>query len=219
MPRRAAFRGDADDLEYIRSLPSLPETAVELEAEARSLHAPPDSLRLRERATVTVVTHEDLASRRIVAFATHALLGDAGEGVEPGLVLTPPAVASPSDDGLLRASAIAALKFDADVVVLSACNTAASDGTPGAEGFSGLAKAFLFAGARALVVSHWSVESKATVELMTRFFAASAERGVGRAEALQRAMLAIMDDKDHPELAHPFYWAPFVVVGEGGHPR
>jgi CHAT domain-containing protein len=215
LPRRTAFRGDAADLEYIRSLPSLPETAAELEAEARTLHAPPDSLRLRERATVTVVTREDLASRRIVAFATHALLGDGGDGAEPGLVLTPPAVPSSDDDGLLRASAIAALKLDADVVVLSACNTAASDGTPGAEGFSGLAKAFLFAGARALVVSHWSIESKTTVELMKRFFAASVEPGVGRAEALRRAMLAIMETEDHPELAHPFYWAPFVVVGEG----
>jgi CHAT domain-containing protein/tetratricopeptide (TPR) repeat protein len=216
MPRRAAFRGDAADLDYIRSLPSLPETADELEAEARLLHASPDSLRLRERATVKIVTHEDFTNRRIVAFATHALLGDPGEAIEPALVMTPPATPSPEDDGLLRASAIAALKLDADVVVLSACNTAASDGTPGADGFSGLAKAFLFAGARALVVSHWSVESKATVELMKRFFTASAEPGVGRAEALRRAMLALMADPNTPEFAHPFYWAPFVVVGEGG---
>jgi CHAT domain-containing protein len=216
VPRRLAVRGDAADLEYVRSLPSLPETADELEAEARLLHGGPDSLRLRERATVRAVMQEDFTNRRIVVFATHALVGDASEAIEPALVLTPPAVPSPDDDGLLRASAIAALKLDADVVVLSACNTAASDGSPGAEGFSGLAKAFLFAGTRALVVSHWSVESKATVELMTRFFTAAAEPSVGRAEALRRAMLGMLSDPNHPEFAHPFFWAPFVIVGEGG---
>jgi CHAT domain-containing protein/Tfp pilus assembly protein PilF len=219
VPRtRSAFRGDAADVNYLRSLPSLPETAVELEADARMLGAGPDSLLLRERATVTAVTHADLAGRRVVAFATHALLADDGDTAEPGLVLTPPAAPSAADDVLLRASVIATLKLDADLVVLSACNTAASDGTPGAEGFSGLTKAFLYAGARALVVSHWSVESDATVDLMGRFFAASAEPSVGRAEAMRRAMLGVLDDKDHREFAHPFYWAPFVVVGEGDRP-
>jgi CHAT domain-containing protein/Tfp pilus assembly protein PilF len=209
---------DAAEADYLRSLPSLPETASELEAEARMLHAGPGALLLRENATVTAVTRADLSSRRVLAFATHALLADDGDTAEPGLVLTPPAAPSAEDDGLLRASVIATLKLDADLVVLSACNTAASDGTPGAEGFSGLAKAFLYAGARALVVSHWSVESDATVDLMGRFFAALTDRGVGRAEAMRRAMLGVLQDPDHPEFAHPFYWAPFVVVGEGGRP-
>jgi CHAT domain-containing protein/tetratricopeptide (TPR) repeat protein len=215
---RAAFRGDVADVAYLRSLPSLPETAEELEAEARMLHAGPDSLLLRDMATVPVVMHADLASRRVIAFATHALLADDAEFAEPSLVLTPPNAPSAADDGLLRASVIATLKLDANLVVLSACNTAAPDGTPGAEGFSGLAKAFLYAGARTLVASHWSVSSEATVELMRRFFEASAEAGQGRAEAMRRAMLGVMADEDHPEFAHPFYWAPFVVVGEGGAP-
>jgi CHAT domain-containing protein len=215
---RGVFRGGEVDVEYLRSLPSLPETAGELEAEAEMLRATPDSLFLRERATVTAVTHADLVNRRIITFATHALLGGDSDFAEPGLVLTPPTVPSPEDDGLLRASAIAMLKLDADLVVLSACNTAASDGTPGAEGFSGLTKAFLYSGTRALVVSHWSVESEATVALMRHMFAAAGDRGVGRAEALRDAMMAVMEDQDHPEFAHPFYWAPFVVVGEGGLP-
>jgi CHAT domain-containing protein len=67
--------------------------------------------------------------------------------VEPALVLTPPAKATPDDDGLLTASKIATLKLNGDWVMLSACNTAAGDGTPDAGGMSGRAKAFFYAGA------------------------------------------------------------------------
>jgi CHAT domain-containing protein len=107
------------------------------------------------------------------------------------------------------------LKLNADLVILSACNTASSDGTPGAEGFSGLSKAFLYAGARSLMVSNWSVVSGSTVALMTQMSAHLEEKGVGRAEALRRAELELMDEKEHPEFANPLFWAPFVVVGEG----
>src|SRR5262249_1385701 len=120
------------------------------------------------------------------------------------------------DDGLLTASEVAHdVKLDADWVVLSACDTAATDGTPGAEGLSGLAKAFFYAGARSLLVSHWAVESHAAVRLTTGAFAALAAGGIGRAEALRRSMLAMLDDKTHPFYAHPMFWAPFVLVGEG----
>jgi CHAT domain-containing protein len=96
-------------------------------------------------------------------FATHGLMsGDLGGLAEPALVLTPPPEASPDNDGLLTASKIATLKLNASWVVLSACNTAAGDGTPDAGGLSGLAKAFFYAGARSLLVSHWSVPSQAT---------------------------------------------------------
>jgi len=107
----------------------------------------------------------------------------------------------------------------ADWVVLSACNTAAG-GEPGAEGLSGLAKAFFYAGSRALLVSHWPVASESTVKLITGLFGeAAAHREIGRAEALRRSMMTLMNDPDHPEFAHPVFWAPFVVVGEGGSQR
>jgi CHAT domain-containing protein/Flp pilus assembly protein TadD len=212
---KSVFRGDAVDQAELRDLPSLPETAGELQAEAKLFNAAQGSVLLADAATVTAVKRADLASRRIIAFATHGLLaGDVGVA-EPGLVLTPPANPTPADDGLLKASEIAQLKLNADLVILSACNTAASDGTPGAEGFSGLSKAFLYAGTRSLMVSHWSVVSDSTVALMTRMAALLEQKGIGRAEALRRAELALMDDKDHPEFAHPLFWAPFVVVGEG----
>ena len=96
-----------------------------------------------------------------------------------------------------------------------ACNTAV-DGTPGAEGLSGLAKAFFYAGSRALLVSHWPVFSNAAVAITTRMLKEPARPGVGRAEAHRHAMLALIDDTDNPHYAHPMFWAPFVVVGEGG---
>src|SRR6202167_853754 len=213
---KSIFRGDAVDQAELRDLPSLPETAGELQTEAKLFNAGQGSVLLADAATVTAVKRADLASRRVIAFATHGLLaGDVGVA-EPGLVLTPPANPTPADDGLLKASEIAQLKLNADLVILSACNTAASDGTPGAEGFSGLSKAFLYAGARSLIVSHWSVVSDSTVALMTRMATLLEQKGLGRAEALRRAELALMDDKDHPEFAHPLFWAAFVVVGEGG---
>jgi CHAT domain-containing protein len=102
-------------------------------------------------------------------------------------------------------------------VILSACNTAgggqgASSAT-GAEALSGLARAFFYAQARALLVSHWAVDSDATVKLITKAVGAmSQNKSVGRAEALRQAMLALIDQGDARE-AHPSYWAPFVVVG------
>ena len=84
-----------------------------------------------------------------------------------------------------------------------------------AEALSGLARAFFYAGARALLVSHWYVDSRATVALIRGAFAElKANPKIGRAEALRRSMLALADNKDE-QFAQPAAWAPFVVVGEG----
>src|SRR5262249_11313407 len=128
--------------------------------------------------------------------------------------MTPPDKASDIDDGYLSASEVAALKLDADWVILSACNTAAG-GAQGAEALSGLARAFFYAGARSLLVSHWEVASESTVKLITKAIAAlKSDTKIGRAEGLRRAMLSMIKDGKNYE-AHPSFWAPFVVVGEG----
>ena len=94
---------------------------------------------------------------------------------------------------------------------------AAGDGTPDAGGLSGLAKAFFYAGARSLLVSHWSVPSRATVKLVTEAFEAlKNDPTIGRAEALRRAEISMLDPANPPEFAHPLTWAPFVLAGEGG---
>jgi CHAT domain-containing protein len=136
------------------------------------------------------------------------------DGIEPGLILTRPSGASEEDDGNFSGAEIAALKLDADWVILSACNTAAGNAS-NAEALSGLARAFIDAQARVLLVSHWGVDSNATVKLVT--FAVreiARDKTVGRAEALRRAMLSLIAGGNAGE-AHPTFWAPFIVVGEG----
>lgn len=207
--------GQSADLEVLKDLPRLRETAGELADIARTLGAGRESVILGLDASETRVRSMALDEYRVVAFATHGLLpSEIRCQSEPSLVLTPPATASPKDDGLLDASEVAQLKLDADWVLLSACNTARADGKLGGESLSGLAQAFFYAGARALVASHWAVASQPTVQLTTGMFGIyTREPAVGRAEALRRSQLALAANKD---TSHPFFWAPFVLVGDGG---
>jgi CHAT domain-containing protein/tetratricopeptide (TPR) repeat protein len=205
------YRDGVADLRALRELAPLPETAQELIAVGKVLGAAPDAIYLREAASEPRVRSAPLKDYRILHFATHGLVaGDLSGLTEPALVLTLPPVASETDDGLLTASEIATLSLDADWVVLSACNTAAGSGR-GAEALSGLARAFFYAGARAVLASHWAVYSQAAVELTTGSFAALAARPrLGRAGAFRSAMLDLIARGEPPS-----YWAPFVLVGEG----
>lgn len=207
--------GKATDLQALRELPRLPDTARELADVARSLGAGPDSVVVGADASEARVRSAALDEYRVVAFATHGLLpSELRCQAEPALVLTPPAAVGPQDDGLLDASEAAQLKLDADWVLLSACNTARSDGKLAGESLSGLAQGFFYAGARALLASHWAVASRATVQLTTGMFSVySREPTSGRAEALRRSQLALASD---PATSHPYFWAPFVLVGDGG---
>ena len=208
-------QGQAADLEMVRDLPRLPDTARELADIARSLGAGRDSLVLGAEATESRVRSTALDQYRVVAFATHGLLpSEMRCQTEPSLALTPPAVIGAQDDGLLDASEVAQLKLDADWVLLSACNTARSDGKLAGESLSGLAQGFFYAGARALLASHWAVASRPTVQLTTGMISAyTREPASGRAEALRRSQVALAGD---PATSHPYFWAPFVLVGDGG---
>jgi CHAT domain-containing protein/Tfp pilus assembly protein PilF len=159
-------RGLADPV-ALNALPPLPGTRREVLALARALEAPDTAIRLGLEATETAVKSSDLLRHAsIVAFATHGLVaGDISGLAEPALAFTPPAVASATDDGLLTASEVTGLSLSADWVILSACNTAAPDGSVGGEGLSGLANAFFYAGARSLLVSHWPVRDDAAAWL------------------------------------------------------
>jgi CHAT domain-containing protein len=121
------------------------------------------------------------------------------------------------EDGLLTMSEVMGLKMNADLVVLSACNTAGERAeTRNGEGFAGLTRAFMHAGARGLLVSHWSVESLATRDLITDFFRRR-QAGAPTPDALAAAqtdLRASRDEQLHLSRAHPFFWAPFVHVGD-----
>jgi CHAT domain-containing protein len=213
------YRGMLPDTNALAELPALPETADELRAIGKILGAGSEDIKLGEAASVTNVKKEPIGDYRVVYFATHALVAGEVERfakvkAEPALVLSIPEKPTEDDDGLLRASDVAMLKMYADFVVLSACNTAAGD-KPGAEALSGLARAFFYAGAKSLVVSHWEVDSDATVELMDGLFEAlKANPRLSHAEALQTSMLRMIANSSKPEWAQPQFWAPFVVVGE-----
>ncbi len=216
----AYLRGRLADVELLSGrIPPLPDTADELKAVGRVFKARKSEIVLGRQASETVIKKMSRGGKlddyRIVHFATHGLIAGELEGLgEPALALSLPGKATENDDGLLTASEVAQLKLNADWVVLSACNTAAGE-KPGAEAFSGLARAFFYSGTRALLVSHWPVISEAAVKLTTRTFSEmNGDPAIGRAEALRRSMLALID-KGAPYERHPAYWAPFVVVGDG----
>jgi CHAT domain-containing protein len=209
--------GRLADVAKLKALPYLRGSRVELEA--LKDRYPGALVRMGEDATERSVRTLDaaaLSQARFVVFSTHGLMAGSA-AAEPGLVLTPPDEATEADDGYLSASEAAQLRLNAEFVVLSACNTAASDGRPGGEGLSGLARAFFYAGARSMMVSHWEVSDAATTTLITATFADLDARKAGdpgvRARALQAGMRAVRAER---RWSHPAYWAAFTLVGEPG---
>ena len=200
-------------------LDQLPGTRREVRAVSEALGGIDSDLKFGLNATETAVKTTALDQYRVVYFATHGLVaGDLAKfskaKAEPSLVLTIPEKPTARDDGLLQASEVAQLKLNADWVVLSACNTASSDGV-GAEALSGLTRAFLYAGSRSLIVSHWEVNDDATSKLMTELFKASSSNPyLSHAEALQQAEITMINSAKNVDEAHPRLWAPFMVVGE-----
>lgn len=205
----------ADWLNY-SAIPPLPDTRDEILSQAATLKADTaQDVFLGAEASKANVKKLDLSRRRIVAFATHGLLPNDFPGVnEPSLAL-----ANPNDGkhGLLTLEDILGLKLDADWVVLSACNTAAGDGTA-ADAVSGLGRGFFYAGTRALLVTHWPVESVSARLLVTGVFDRQArDAGLSRAQALRQSMLALMGQNSGAfSYAHPLFWAPYALVGDGG---
>lgn len=202
-------------------LPQLPDTAVELRDIAKVLAADGErDILLQKAASESRVKAADLAAYRVVMFATHGLMSGEMPGLyQPALALSNPQLSGDSEDGMLTMEEILGLKLKADWVVLSACNTAAADSNlGGAESFSGLGRAFFFAGARALLATSWAVETESARLLTTDTFRRQlAQPGMSRAVALQQAALGLMQKSAGKEYsyAHPMFWAPFVLVGDG----
>jgi CHAT domain-containing protein len=206
-------------------LPRLPDTMEEIQEIGKVLSADPSQdIFLNRDASVAKVMEMDLSNRKVVMFATHGLIPGELDGLtQPALALSAPSVTGEvKGDGLLTMEKILTLKLNADWVVLSACNTASGEGV-GAEAVSGLGSAFFYAGARALLVSNWPVDSEASRILMTDMFKRQQEKqGLSKAEYLRESIINMIDTvgaldakgKTKYSYAHPLFWAPFVVVGD-----
>ncbi len=206
-----AFRNGRVVAHDVKSLPALPGAASELVALKTLLGGREDTLLLGKAATETAVKALPLESYGIITFATHGVSpGDYGGLSEPALVLTPPPSPKAGDDGLLTASEIAGLRLNADWVVLSACDSGGA-AESGAATYSGLASAFRQAGAHALLVSLWPVRDDAA-KALTVATVRNFRDGASRSQALQRAILALIDDPSLPGAANPALWGPFVLV-------
>ncbi|MEO6725408.1 MAG: CHAT domain-containing protein, partial [Blastocatellia bacterium] len=158
------------------------------------------------RATATSV---ELGQYRIVHFATHGLLNSEHPELS-GLVLSLVDAAGKPQDGFLRLHEIYNLKLNADLVVLSACQTGLGKQVKG-EGLVGLTRGFMYAGAPRVVASLWQVNDLATAELMKHFYRALLKEGQRPAAALRAAQLELRKEK---RWAAPYFWAAFVLQGE-----
>jgi len=205
-----------------RGLVRLPDTREEALAIAGVLGVEPEgALYLGREAAERNVKRLPLADYRYLLFATHGLLaGEFGPGLQPALALS--FVGDPENDGLLEMGEILGLDLAADLVALSACNTAGGSGEDDrGEGFAGLTRSFMYAGARALLVTQWPVETTTARRFMVQVFEGAREAGASRAlDAAKRAFLdrpttLPLADGIAVSTAHPFFWAPFILVGEG----
>jgi len=218
--RNTPQTADVSSAEVSR-LPRLPDTSDEILEISKLFNVKPErDIFLQKRANLDQVLKVDMSNRKVVMFSTHGLMPGELDGLsQPALALTNPEVQNLKGDGLLKVDTILTMKLDADWVVLSACNTAAGEGE-GAEALSGLGRAFFFAGARAILVSSWPVDSEASRKLMTDMFKHYVQdKGISKPRALQLASIRILDegapdDKEaNYSYAHPLFWGPFTMVG------
>ncbi|HET9147760.1 MAG TPA: CHAT domain-containing protein, partial [Acetobacteraceae bacterium] len=217
----ATFQGPSCALSarLFADLPDLPYAKLELAASRAIFHAPASDELLGADFTVPAIERADLAQYRVLHFATHALLpSELPCAKEAAIVTSPPPGARSADRAMLTTSDITDLRLNADLVVLSACNTGGSNGRDGGEALSGIARAFFFAGARALMVTQWAVNDQVSSYLVATTLQRLAADGQSAA-SLRAAQLALIEGAGHgmpADLADPFYWAPFVVIGDGG---
>ncbi len=206
------------DARLATGLGRLPGTRAEVLASRQLLGAAPDRAILGAEFTLANMRRQRLDQYRVVHLATHALLpGELSCLTEPSIVASPPGGAPSADPAFLKASEVLDIKMDADLVILSACNTGGPGGEGGGEALSGLARAFFYAGARGLMVTHWAVDDAAAA-LTVADTLRRQQGGASSAAALRGAQVLILDEagRNLPTVfAHPYYWAPFVLIGDG----
>jgi CHAT domain-containing protein len=208
----------AADARLAAGLGRLPGTRAEVLMGQRLTGAAPEAIRLGAEFTAASLRELQLNRFRIVHLATHALLpGELSCLPEPAIVLSAPTGAPNASAAFLQASEVLGLKMDADLVVLSACNTGGPGGEGGGEALSGLARAFFYAGARGLLVTHWAVDDAASA-LTVADTLRRQQAGAASAASLRGAQLLLIEEAGRrlpSAFAHPYYWAPFALIGDG----
>jgi CHAT domain-containing protein len=213
-PEAAAAPDGVRAVRETGALPRLPYTAVESETVRRFFPADRVTALLREAATEPAVAAA-VPGKRYIHLAAHGFADDAFGNLFAAVALTPPpaGAATPDNDGFLTMNEIYRLNLTGcELTVLSACVTNVGPQRPLEAGVT-LSGAFLAAGSRGVMASCWSVDDRATAELMGAFFAGVNPAGsspAAPAEALRAARLAV---RGRPGWESPFYWAPFVYVG------
>jgi CHAT domain-containing protein len=194
----------------LASLRPLPATAIELAAAAQLSGAGPDERRLGTAFTAAAVRAARLRDYRVLHFATHGLLpSDLACLTEPAIVASPAPNGPDAAQALLTSGVVLDLDLDADLVVLSACNS--GGGAAAGESLSTLARAFFFSGARGLLVTHWYVNDVAAARAAA-FTLRNIRDGAAPPEALRQAQLDLLRV---PGASHPALWAPFALIGPG----
>jgi CHAT domain-containing protein/tetratricopeptide (TPR) repeat protein len=206
---RAVRSVEADTGSPVARLSRLPFSRQEADAIAALVPAKERLQATDFEASRTLATSGDLGAYRRVHFATHGFLNSEHPELS-GLVLSLVGRDGRAQDGFLRLNDIYNLRLSADVVVLSACQTALGKEIKG-EGLVGLTRGFMYAGSPRVVASLWQVDDESTAELMKGFYRAMLERKLPPAAALRSAQLELAATK---RWAAPYYWAAFVLQGE-----
>ena len=212
--RSVAVRG-ASLTADLTGLAPLPGTRTELESMAESFGQSSSQLFLGENATEKNFRQSQPERFSTIAFATHGVVAGEFDGLsEPALVLTKGVSSSSFDDGILTSSELGSIDLNADLVILSACNTALSDGTPNAQGLGALANSFLFSGAKAAVVSQWPVNDE-VAPLITRKIVQEMISDQSIGQSLRFSLQSLVEDSANIKFHHPSFWAPFIPISQG----
>jgi len=220
--RIAATHGLSDRCEHqveiaLSALRALPQTGPEAKNAAAIFGASGEVSLGADFTDTNFLTRADVADASILVLATHGVLGLSSCFAEPALLTS----VGPDGDGLIEASQLLNRALKARLVVLSACNTAGGAGTTltssgladGGEALSGLARAFIYAGAPSVLATQWPIDATASALQTSILLKTASEQGHTLAQALGDAQRSLYSQA---ETAHPFFWSGFVLIGDGG---
>ena len=198
------------------NLGSIPSTEQEIKILENFFSSKKSKTFLGAAATKQDLFKQDLETFDLISFATHGILPNEKIGLQrSGLVLTSPKNSKNPHDAILTTSEIAQLNLNAQLVILSACNTAIDENTLEG-GFSNMVKAFLFAGANAVLASNWYIDSDATTQISTSFVSNILEYpDKDLAISFQESIVTMLTEHRKDHWAHPAFWGPFSLTGSG----